>query len=83
MSQQQRSGWRLKRELTVGTLVQLIGVLLMVALAWANLQSELAIIQHDLGRLLESSDRMQVRIERLSDQVREQEYRLVRLEEGS
>ncbi len=73
--------WRFRREITLGTLVQLGAILIALTVGWSNLQSELAMIRHDLNRLIQTNERSQRQIENLAEQSREQEYRIKMFEE--
>lgn len=48
-------GWTFRREITFGVLLQLAVVVVMALAGWVNLQKQLAIIQHDLGPLLQNT----------------------------
>ena len=71
--------WRFRREVTLGTLLQLVVLLTMVVAGWSNLQRELAVIHHDLTQLIESNREQLQRIETLSWRVEHHEYRLGRI----
>lgn len=73
--------WRFRREITLGTLVQLGAILIALTVGWSNLQSELSLIRHDLNRLIQTNERSQRQIENLAEQSREQGYRIKALEE--
>jgi len=72
---------QLRRELTLGTLVQLAAILLTLAAGWGNLQKELGLIRHDLDQLLRSNGQLRQQLERLSEHDLQQEYRLRAVEE--
>jgi len=73
--------WRFRREITLGTLVQLGAILIALTVGWSNLQSELVLIRHDLNRLIQTNEQSQRQIENLAEQSREQGYRIKTLEE--
>ena len=73
------SAWRFRREVTLGTLLQVVVFLAMVVASWSNLQRELAVIHHDLTQLIESNREQLQRIETLSWRVEHHEYRLGRI----
>jgi len=77
----EESAWRFRREITLGTLVQLGAILIALTVGWSNLQSELVLIRHDLNRLIQTNERSQRQIENLAEQSREQEYRIKMFEE--
>ena len=74
--------WRFRREVTLGTLLQLVVLLAMVIASWSNLQRELAVIHHDLTQLIESNRQQLQRIETLVRRVEHHEYRLGRIDAG-
>ena len=74
------SVWRFRREVTLGTLLQLVVLLAMVMASWSNLQRELAVIHRDLTQLIESNREQLQRIETLVRRVEHHEYRLGRIE---
>lgn len=76
-----KSGWTFRREITFGVLLQLLVLGVMVLAGWVNLQKQLAIIQHDLSRVLQTQQQTQTQMELLSRQVQRHEYRLSGLEE--
>ena len=73
--------WRFRREVTLGTVLHLTVLLLMAITAWSNLQKELAIIQHDLTRLVTSNANLQQHIEQQSATIQLHECRLQALEQ--
>ena len=75
------SHWRFRREVTLGTVLHLAVLLIMAATAWSNLQKELAIIQHDLTRLVASNVHLQEHIDHLSATIQSHECRLGVLEQ--
>ena len=54
-----KQGWTFRREITFGVLLQLAVVVVMALAGWVNLQKQLAIIQHDLTRLLQTQQQNQ------------------------
>ena len=76
-----QQAWQFRREITLGTLVQLGAILIALTVGWSNLQSELALIRNDLNRLIQTNERSQRQIENLAEQSSEQEYRIKTLEE--
>ena len=75
------SAWRFRREVTLGTLLQLVVLLAMVVASWSNLQRELAVIHWDLTQLIESNREQLQKVETLVGKVEYHEYRLGRIEE--
>lgn len=74
------SPWKLRREITLGTVVQMVLLLGMIGTGWSNLRSALAIIQHDLDRLLQTERKLEAQMDSLSGNVFNHEYRLGQLE---
>ena len=75
------SEWRFRREVTLGTLLQVVVFLGMVVASWSNLQRELAVIHWDLTQLIESNREQLQKVETLAGKVEYHEYRLGRIEE--
>ena len=75
------NSWRFRREITFGTLLQVVALLLLMIAAWINLQKELAIIRHDLDTLVANSHVLQEHIEYLNHSCQEYEFRLSVLEQ--
>jgi len=73
--------WRFRREITLGTLLHLIVLLVIVITTWTNLQRELALIRHDLAQLITANHRLHQHIGILTDTCRNHEYRMSRLEQ--
>ena len=74
------SPWKLRREITLGTVLQMILLLDMIGTGWSNLRSALAIIQHDLDRLLQTERKLEAQVDSLGGNVFNHEYRLGQLE---
>ncbi len=72
--------WRIKREITIPTIVQLLFVMVMIIAGWINLEKDLTLIQHDLNRLIASNKELHKTIKSLTKKVQHQEYRLSTLE---
>lgn len=73
--------WTVKREITLGHLLQIVALVLLLVAGWSNLQKDLALIQHDLTRLISNHQEFHSLCEKLSRQCQEHEYRIRRLEE--
>lgn len=76
-----KKGWVFRREITFGVLLQLVVLGVMVLAGWVNLQKQLAIIQHDLIRVLRTQQQVQTQIDLLSRTMQQHEYRLSSLED--
>ena len=74
------SVWSFRREVTLGTLLHLVALMLVLAAGWSNLQKELAVIGNELEQLVASQVRLQEHIENLSNQGLDHEFRLRELE---
>ena len=74
------SAWSFRREVTLGHLLHLILLAVMAITAWTNLQKELALIQHDLARLVTNSQTLHQYMERLNSECLDHGYRLKTLE---
>ena len=69
-------GWQFRREVTLGTLVNLVVLLAIAVTGWSNLQKDLALIQHDLTSLIRTNAELTEHLEILYQRSGEQEYRL-------
>ena len=72
--------WRFRREITLGTVLHMMALLVMIIATWSNLQKELALIHHDLNRLVSSNIKLHEHIEKITDQCLNHEYRIKNLE---
>ncbi len=64
------TGWQFRREITLGTVLHVLALLVMLVTAWNDLQNELMLIRQDLARIIESNieNREQIRdLSQLSD----------------
>ena len=73
--------WNFRREITVGTLVHILTIIITVSAVWCNLQNELVLIKHDLNLLIQSNARFQETFTALNKQTISHEYRITALEE--
>jgi hypothetical protein len=78
-----RYGWVFRREVTLGHMLQLVAMVMVLLAGWNNLQQQLAIIQHDLVRLIADQREFRLDLRQLEQRSGEQEYRLRRLEDAS
>ena len=74
------SPWRLRREITWGIIFQLVLLLGMIAAGWMNLRTTLAVIQHDLDRLLQTESKLEARVDSLQADLFNHACRLEQLE---
>ena len=75
------SVWRFRREITLSTILHLTVILVMVITGWGRLQKELALIKHDLTRLIESDEHIREHIKNLNNRCRSYDFRINGLEE--
>ena len=75
------SMWRFRREVTLGTVVQLVALVIVLVAAWTSLKEELTYIRVELNQLVQSQTKLQDNIQQVSEQGREHAYRLKELEE--
>jgi len=73
--------WCFRREITLGTILHLIVILVMVIAGWSNLQKELVLIRHELGQLIISKEQLCEHMEQLNERSRRHDYRIMKLEE--
>jgi len=74
--------WKFRREITLGTLVQLFALLFILIAGWSNLQKELALIRHELNQLNNTHLQLRNHMEKLADKEQEHELRLRVLEKA-
>ena len=80
MSDLNPKGWYFNRQINFSVLVQLVLLASLILTSWVNLQSQLDLLQHDVGLLIENQKDFAQRIERLSAESISYEYRLRRVE---
>ena len=76
------TGWRLNRQVNISVLVQLLFLASLIVGSWVNLQRQLDLLQHDVSALLESSQKFQEKLERLSVKSVAIDYRLKAVEKN-
>ena len=76
MSDLNPKGWYLNRQINLSVLIQLVLLASLILTSWVNLQSQLDLLQHDVGLLLENQKDFAQKIERLSTESISYEYRL-------
>ena len=74
------STWRFRREVTLGTLVQLVALLVVLVAAWTSLKEELTYIRFELNQMVQAQAKLQDDVRQVSEQGREHAYRLNELE---
>lgn len=75
------SMWRFRREVTLGTVVQLVALVIVLVAAWTSLKEELTYIRFELKQMVQTQAKLQIDVQRISEQGREHAYRLKTLEE--
>jgi type II secretory pathway component PulM len=73
--------WRFRREVTLGTVVQLVALVIVLVAAWTSLKEELTYIRVELNQMVQAQTKLQDAVQRVSEQSREHAYRLGELEE--
>ena len=76
------AGWRLNRQVNISVLVQLFFLASLIVGSWVNLQRQLDLLQHDVSMLLESNQKFQEKLEKLSVNSVAMDYRLKAVEKG-
>lgn len=76
------TGWRLNRQLNISVLVQLLFLASLIVGSWVNLQRQLDLLQHDVSMLLESNQKFQEKLEKLSVKSVATDYRLKAVEKS-
>jgi hypothetical protein len=75
-------GWRLNRQVNISVLVQLLFLASLIVGSWVNLQRQLDLLQHDVSMLLESNQKFQEKLEKLSVKSVATDYRLKAVEKS-
>ena len=76
------TGWRLNRQVNISVLVQLLFLASLIVGSWVNLQRQLDLLQHDVSMLLESNQKFQEKLEKLSVKSVATDYRLKAVEKS-
>ena len=74
------SGWHFNKRLDLSVVAQLILLASLILTSWLNLQTRLELIRRDVTILLESNEKLQLRIESLWEASISHEYRIRTLE---
>jgi hypothetical protein len=75
-----RNAWHLKKEITLGVVIQLCLMASLIVGSWLNLERRIDSLQHDVDSLLKGQDRFSKQVEELSAEAVRHEYRLEVLE---
>ncbi len=81
MNRTTKQRWRFDRRVNVSTAVQLVLLASLIIGSWVNLQRQLALLQRDVGVLVENYRRLDTRLERLHEASLSHEYRLQTMEQ--
>lgn len=79
-SPKNNSSWKLRKEITLGTILQIVVLAGMLIASWSNLQSRLAIIRYEINRLASENQKMYQQIELLGYECQNHKYRIKFLE---
>ncbi len=74
--------WKFDRRVNVSTGVQLVLLGSLIIGSWVNLQRQLALLQRDVGVLVENCKRLDAKLEQLQEASISHEYRLRAIEQG-
>jgi len=80
MTRSHSKTWRLNRQINLAIIVQLVLLASLIVGSWANLQSQLDVLQHDVTSLLQSQEAFQQKLDSLWTQSISYEYRLQAIE---
>jgi len=72
--------WQFSRQINLAVLIQLFLVAVLVMGSWVDLQRQLALLQHDIGMLLSSYERIERQLEELAAASAGHEYRIRAIE---
>jgi len=76
MTDGNKSGWRLEKQINLSMLVQLVLLASLIVGSWVNLQRQLDLMQRDVGMLLKNQEEIQQKIDLLQIKSISYEYRL-------
>ena len=80
MTRSHSKTWRLNRQINLAVIVQLALLASLIIGSWANLQSQLDILQHDVTSLLQSQQAFQQKLDSLWTKSISYKYRLQAVE---
>lgn len=72
--------WRFQRDISLGTIMNVLAIITVVMITWGNLQKELALIHYNLNQLVASNMKLQEHIENQTSQFIDHEFRIGSLE---
>ena len=82
MTRSHSKTWRLNRQINLAVIVQLALLASLIIGSWANLQSQLDVLQHDVTSLLQSQEAFQQKLDSLWTKSISYEYRLQAIEKS-
>ncbi len=80
MTRSHSKTWQLNRQINLAVIVQLALLASLIIGSWANLQSQLDVLQHDVTSLLQSQEAFQQKLDSLWTKSISHEYRLQAIE---
>jgi septal ring factor EnvC (AmiA/AmiB activator) len=82
MAEEKSKSWKFNRQVNLSVLIQLVLLASLIISSWVNLQRQLDLLQHDVTILVEDSRQFQQKLESLSTQAIEHEYRIKAVEKA-
>lgn len=80
MAEENSNRWRLNRQINLSVIVQLLLLASLIVGSWLNLQTQLNLLQRDVGMLLAGQKEFEQKLESLSLRNISYEYRLHAIE---
>ena len=80
MAEGNSKSWQFNRQINVSVLVQLVLLASLIVGSWVNLQTQLDLLQRDVGMLLQSQKNFEQKLESLWSKSISYEYRLRAIE---
>ena len=80
MAEGNSKSWQFNRQINVSVLVQLVLLASLIVGSWVNLQTQLDLLQRDVGMLLQSQKNFEQKLESLWGKSISYEYRLQAIE---
>jgi hypothetical protein len=80
MAEENSNRWQLNRQINLSVIVQLLLLASLIVGSWLNLQTQLNLLQRDVGMLLAGQKEFEQKLESLSLKSISYEYRLRTIE---
>jgi len=80
MAETNSRSWQFNRQINLAVLIQLIFLASLIVGSWVNLQRQLDLLSHDVGKLVQAQQQFQQKCEQLSAKSITYEYRLRAIE---